>query len=59
MHKFLEILGLLAGGGLVTSFAEFHFQYNLIGSIIGLFKKEEQVVASDAKADITAVAKHL
>lgn len=55
MHKLLVGFILLLSGGLLTSFAEFHFQYNLVGLVVekvkGLFGK--------AKADISVEVKKL
>lgn len=56
MHKVLEVVGLLAAGGFITSFAEFKFEYNLIdliiekvGSIFHKAKAEEQAAIADVK----------
>lgn len=44
MHKILEVLGLLAAGGVATSLAEYFFKYNLVDlvkdKILGLFGKK-------------------
>lgn len=55
MHKLLVGFILLLSGGLLTSLAEFKFNYNLIDLVVekvkGLFGK--------AKADISAEVKKL
>lgn len=35
----LKAVLLLAAGGLVTSFAEYHFKYNLVDYIVDFVKK--------------------
>jgi len=52
MLHLIAIFGTLLAGGILTSFAEYKFQYNLydkIKDILGLAKKAEQTVIADVK----------
>lgn len=51
MHNLVKLFLTLLTGGLLTSLAEYHFKYSLIGTVYGLFKKAEADVVK-AKADI-------
>ena len=57
MHKLLIYVGLLAAGGVATSFAEYFFKYNLVDlvkdKILGLFGKAKAQV-KDAAVDVAS-----
>ena len=43
------VLISLAAGGVTTSLFEYFFRYNLVGSIVGIFKKGETAVKTEVK----------
>lgn len=56
---FLEFIGALAAGGVVTSIAEFVLKYNLIDLIVEKVKALFGKAESDLKADESALLKKL
>ena len=54
-REMIKLLVSLFAGGVLTSLAEYHFKYSLIGTLYGLFTKTKTVI----KADVIAVEKKL
>lgn len=43
------VLISLAAGGVATSLFEYFFKYNLVGLVVGIFKKGETAVKTEVK----------